>query len=136
MIPKMYRRTLCTALFLVFFSVLHAQGNLQFNQVKLVSTVETVPAGKIWKVESILYSTAIVGNGNATIAFSIGTDASILVNGVNTVTRSTRGVNTSQGGAYYTVWDIALPIWLPAGSTLSSSTGVSSISVVEFNLIP
>jgi hypothetical protein len=32
---------------------LSAQNNLQFNQVKLVgSTAETVPAGKVWKIES------------------------------------------------------------------------------------
>ncbi len=31
----------------------NAQGNLQFNQVKLVgSTAETVPVGKVWKIES------------------------------------------------------------------------------------
>lgn len=31
-----------------------AQGTLQFNQVKLVTAQETVPAGKVWKVESAL----------------------------------------------------------------------------------
>jgi len=40
-------------LFFVAFLV-NAQGNLQFNQVKLVTTLETVPAGKVWKVESAL----------------------------------------------------------------------------------
>lgn len=33
---------------------LSAQGTLQFNQVKLVTTQETVPAGKVWKVESAM----------------------------------------------------------------------------------
>ena len=131
-------------LFLVLFSLCsllfvpcsNAQGNLQFNQVKLVSSVESVPTGKLWKIESIIYSTPIVANGNATIAFSVSADASILINGASSVTRSSRGVNSSQGGGYYAVWDIALPIWLPAGSTLSNSTGVNSISIIEFNIIP
>ena len=38
------------------FTVIQAQGNLQFNQVKLVTTLETVPAGKVWKVESVIYN--------------------------------------------------------------------------------
>ena len=44
-----------------FFAVLYAyaQGNLQFNQVKLVSTVETVPAGKVWKLENYLPSSQL-----------------------------------------------------------------------------
>ena len=31
---------------------LHAQGNLQFNQVKLVQAIDSVPQNKVWKVES------------------------------------------------------------------------------------
>ena len=129
-------KILILSFFLLTFSFLFSQGNLQFNQVKLVSTVETVPVGKLWKIESILYSTPIVANGNATIAFSVSSDASILINGTSAVTRSSRGVNSSQGGGYYAVWDITLPIWLPAGSTIGSSAGVNSISIIEFNIIP
>lgn len=40
-----------------FFSLqLSAQGNLQFNQVKMISTSETVPVGKVWKIESAVLS--------------------------------------------------------------------------------
>jgi hypothetical protein len=45
-------------LLIAFFyvtSFAKSQGNLQFNKVKLVSTVETVPAGKVWKVEGLHY---------------------------------------------------------------------------------
>ena len=31
---------------------MHAQGNLQFNQVKLVQAIDSVPQNKVWKVES------------------------------------------------------------------------------------
>ena len=31
---------------------LHAQGNLQFNQVKLVQAIDSVPQNKVWKLES------------------------------------------------------------------------------------
>jgi hypothetical protein len=41
---------------LVWFVEIHAQGNLQFNQVKIISNIDppqTVPAGKVWKIESV-----------------------------------------------------------------------------------
>jgi len=50
---------------------LNAQGSLQFNQVKLISSVEdTVPAGKVWKVVSYFgfeqfYNACIQYSGNA-----------------------------------------------------------------------
>ena len=39
------------------FSILTlAQGNLQFNQVLLIdNNTATVPAGKVWKIENIVY---------------------------------------------------------------------------------
>jgi len=40
-----------------------AQGNLQFNQVKLVSALETVPAGKVWKIESVIYNIPQTASG-------------------------------------------------------------------------
>ena len=41
-------------LFLIIYYQNIAQGNLQFSQVKLVSTSETVPAGKVWKLQNFL----------------------------------------------------------------------------------
>lgn len=38
------------------FGLINAQGNLQFNQVKIISNTDapqTVPAGKVWKIESV-----------------------------------------------------------------------------------
>jgi hypothetical protein len=56
---------------------LSAQNNLQFNQVKLVgSTAETVPSGKVWKIES---APLTVKNGiRVPPSFLIGTDTIIL----------------------------------------------------------
>jgi len=48
--------------FAVLFSILitgfslHAQGTLQFNQVKYVTSIDSVPPNKVWKVESSLLS--------------------------------------------------------------------------------
>jgi hypothetical protein len=61
----------------LFVGVSFGQGNLQFNQVKLVGTTsETVPAGKVWKIES---APLTVKNGiRVPPTFSIGTDTIIL----------------------------------------------------------
>ena len=42
---------------LLWCGVIYSQGNLQFNQVKIVSNTDaaqTVPAGKVWKIESVI----------------------------------------------------------------------------------
>jgi hypothetical protein len=48
---------LLTHLFLIIFvGFSQAQGNLQFNQAKIISNtdpMQTVPAGKVWKIESV-----------------------------------------------------------------------------------
>lgn len=42
------------AFFFIIWGGVYAQGNLQFNQVKIISsTTETVPAGKVWKIVNI-----------------------------------------------------------------------------------
>lgn len=66
--------------FPVFFIILFhslalkAQGSLQFNQVKLISSVEdTVPAGKVWKVIAYygfeqFYNACIQYSGNSNMS--------------------------------------------------------------------
>jgi hypothetical protein len=34
------------------------------------------------------------------------------------------------------LWESNFPLWLGAGSTLQSSTGVYAVNVLEFNVIP
>jgi hypothetical protein len=107
-----------------------AQGNLEFSQVKLVGIQETVPTGKVWKVESVL--------NNSTLQINTGTSSpqnnatSILVNGTSVL------ISTSWGSSYATsaVQSTQLPIWLPSGTTVAAGTNVFRISIVEFNQIP
>jgi hypothetical protein len=71
-------RIFSIAVFLIFHGFkLSAQNNLQFNQVKLVgSTAETVPAGKVWKIES---APLTVKNGiRVPPSFMIGSDTIIM----------------------------------------------------------
>ncbi|MEY5133799.1 MAG: hypothetical protein RLZZ198_1803 [Bacteroidota bacterium] len=134
----------------VLFAALNAraQGSLQFNQVKLVSTVETVPAGKVWKLENYLPSSqlAIDLNRQPNQASVGGTkNFVVLVNGTQVFlqTTITREVGRNDGywnqdgyaaAADYRIFDA--PIWLPAGTSLAASTNVMSLSVLEFNLVP
>ena len=106
-------------LFFGFFccGFLIAQGNLQFNQVLVLdgnqnAPTYTVPAGKVWKVES-----ATISSGSGYLALSInGSSASIF-------TYANGGNN--------------LPFWVPGGTLIGFyiyQTG--KVSILEFNVIP
>lgn len=120
-------------LILVFTSLsfLHeAQGNLQFNQVKLVTTAQTVPAGKVWKVESCTYngaSTFVLNQVNQQIYALM----SIVVNGVVIPVSIYVGGSSSSFSNAQT-----FPMWLPAGSTIATGTNAAFVSVIEFNVVP
>jgi len=120
--------------------IAQAQGSLQFNQIKLVTTLETVPAGKVWKVESVIYNIPIdisgyqaanTANCNSTNYRS----TSIEVNG--TPTKVGQGTTTAAySNLLYTHAYTRLPVWLPAGATLSGGPCNLQVSVIEFNVIP
>lgn len=121
----------------IFLSVIpaatKAQGNnLQFNEVKLVTTVETVPANKVWKVEAAL-GPMLVSNCTTTNPGHV-----VIVNGA-TVNVGTAGKIEFDGYCYG--WKgVALvtefPFWLPGNATLAAGTNVTAVSVIEFNIVP
>jgi hypothetical protein len=132
-----------SSLFWVFIAVvLLLQGriaaqSLAFSQVKTISQAETVPANKVWKLNGCFYNallSGIVSSGSGSGTYS-NSDAYILVNNQSVAVRSSRS-----GGGYYHaagfVWEMAWPMWLQAGTTLAASTGVLSISVIEFTIVP
>jgi hypothetical protein len=125
--------------------ILSAMGcysqSLQFSQIKIVTTTETVPTGKVWKCTSVLAS----GTMSTTSTSSTTSSKQILINGNivpisgrsyrfngTTSSNSTSTRTSDQSYGQYT----EMPIWLPAGSSLSPSTGSSGISVIEFDVIP
>ena len=95
----------------------HAQGNLQFNQALLFSgtTLNTVPAGKVWKVENTGQSYT---NGGSS-AYS-----SLVINGQNWFPQGSGGTLPSG------------PIWLPAGTTIAGWSNNTQYNIIEFNLVP
>ncbi len=125
--------------FIILSTLANAQGNLQFNQVKLVTSLETVPLGKVWKIESVIYNIALSepgyqassGSCNSTSNESTG----IVIAGVPTkVGQGTQAASYSS--LTYTHSYTILPLWIPAGTTLSGGTCLNKISVIEFNIIP
>jgi hypothetical protein len=127
----MFNSFVCFLLIFCFTS-LNAQ-TLGYSQTVLVSnSIQTVPANKVWKVESFLPTTSkvtstfptafnLVVNGSA---YPVGHSAFGNVSGNNAEAWSSSMVNTS------------FPFWLPAGSTLAAGTGIGLISVIEFSVIP
>jgi len=127
-----------------FSSASFGQGNLQFNQVKLVSTVETVPVGKVWKVESATFvggapicigAGANAGCGQHNTAYtSYQAAMSYLINGsVAYIAHATFGNTVPQTSSL--VID-PFPFWLPAGTSLASGTNMMHLNVIEFNVVP
>jgi len=127
-------------LFILLNQFAFAQGNLQFNQVKLVTALETVPAGKVWKIESVIYN---IAEGSTT--YQTGNYGNCNTNDYNSAAIIVAGTPTKVGqgtsplaysnGAYVHSYTI-LPIWLPAGTTLSGGICLNKISVIEFNITP
>jgi hypothetical protein len=135
--------SICLLLFLGNF---YSQGNLQFNQVILwklnsqslypdnnsyynVQGTLTVPQGKVWRIDAASYY------GTAPW-FDLKLDNFLLF-----------ARKTSSGGGLIYHQDIEFPIWLPSGTynylarMYCPQCGIqiyegSSVSIVEFNIIP
>lgn len=102
-----------------------SQKQLEFNQVKLVSSEETVPTDKVWKVVSALSSNGLHANNNSTSEVTstiIINNNSVVIAGRSfrfqggTNTGNSAGRTSDQSYGEYTI----LPIWLPSGATLES----------------
>ncbi|MBM3171360.1 MAG: hypothetical protein FJZ75_07110 [Bacteroidetes bacterium] len=88
---------------------------LQFSQVLLVSTTQTVPANKVWKVESVMPI------NQQSIYHQIVVNSTTIIVGTTNYTGS---------------WFNAFPMWLPAGTTLAAGSTVFRVSVIEFTVVP
>lgn len=95
---------------------------LQFSQVLLISTVQTVPANKVWKVE------AVIPDGQ-TLFNSSSNNPRISINNHTTAVSGWNNYGT-------TLSSFNQPIWLPAGTTLAASSNTFRISVIEFTIVP
>jgi hypothetical protein len=148
---------------LIAVASLSAQGTLEFNQAKIVgSSVETVPVGKVWKITSV-YGTSSVCNligpcytALSPMSYAFAQQSGLKVNGTSIVSKSvwtrldfyTNNTCTDNPRAFSNAGTCKadaldqasdpnlLPMWIPAGATVSSLGNGSFVSVIEFNIIP
>jgi len=135
---------LISALFMGFALISFSQ-TLQFSGVKLISTTEeTVPNGKIWKVDGIAANrVTLMLHAQSSAIFSPADQLIYINNNAVSVIQSVgtgAGAATSYSAAYtsasYAASATKLPLWLPELTTLKAGTNVTYISVVEFDVVP
>jgi hypothetical protein len=131
---------------LLWCGVIYSQGNLQFNQVKIVSNTDasqTVPAGKVWKIESVF------SEGGDT--YPMGASGTVYA---HFSACGLASFNFQNYGRYLSINNIPvafgihsagnqmtnLPVWLPSGTTICtcmpSYICARGYSVIEFNIVP
>jgi len=121
--------------------------SLQFSQVRLISTEETVPTNHVWKVVGVAGPRVIQhdrNNWDTSLPAAINPPAvNILINSIAvavgnpSVGAGVAGYSSSNGRAWNTIYSsipTTFPLWLPAGTSLAASTNVSYVSVIEFQV--
>lgn len=133
----------------------HAQGNLQFSQVKIIgNSIETVPVGKVWKVTAVYGSENVCLNKNnaenTTWTWRRMAVTNFLVNGVSIISSEVdyESRNWCNSGCTTCILNWPndkrdrpanpniLPFWLPENATLVSGGPNIFLSLIEFNVIP
>jgi hypothetical protein len=150
------------ALILLCFSFFGHSQTLTFSRAIIVSnSVETVPAGKVWKLTSA-YGEYQACAGYFNIDYNayrykqaIMTDfyingVKITVERVNIYDNSvphfsnnicTTGSSSSNQNWNYTVGNrsaspVIFPMWVPSGTTVNTGASTVKLSALEFNIVP
>jgi hypothetical protein len=124
------------ALLLLCPAIIYAQGNLQFNQIVIVSDqLQTVPAGKVWKVESYhqqqvsISSSLPISSGCADLSRSrpyyIDTNKYYSLGDISTGSANTFSTPSNH-----------FPFWIKSGQTIMTSCPGDFFSVIEFSIVP
>ena len=120
---------------IAFSSTSFAQGNLQFNQViKVIDVNQTVPAGKVWKVES--YHQQTVGLSTNMPTTGCGDLArprpyyvdNLMYHHINPIGNGNSSFASAATNEF--------PLWLSAGQLIRTSCPQDFLSVIEFNVVP
>jgi hypothetical protein len=148
----------CISLFLGHYVLqgLKAQGNLQYNQAKIVTDqLQTVPANKVWKITAVYgkdevcrqvvplfspvyWSKALVAGfrlNNVEILSFRKFLTQTMYNNSNTCSANSLG-NYDFSPLNFESDPNILPIWVPAGATVQTVGPNVFLSVIEFNIIP
>jgi hypothetical protein len=126
---KMSKKIIITlSICLAFVLSSNAQNQLTFNQVLLVTLTsqgDTVPQGKVWKVESSV--SELLTNGET--SFFVNNNKCTVTKSVIYPTNGNPGYGYASTGV-----NPVFPMWLPAGTIITEGTGVSALSIIEFNI--
>jgi len=137
-------RLKCFLLLLLFSGLAGAQNNLAFSRVLLLTATDTVPAGRVWKVESVLQGTSSAWQTVTSGTNSYFSVCGFLVNGVYTsainyyrwYSTTTTGNGTAQSATSAGFQGTSLPLWLPAGTAIAPATNANGVSVIEYYITP
>lgn len=144
-----------TAAIITLPAVIFSQ-TLQYNGTKLISsTQDTVPANKVWKVESIFGQGSVCypyyNENFGTIRYALGQGAGFVVNGTTVVSDAVKAYNYHYSDNICTQnpstnwnptnpeWKSSyniLPMWLPSAAILKTTSSTVFLSVIEFNIVP
>ena len=126
-------KIILTLFLLCAFVFIAKSQSLQFSQVLLVSSLDTVPQDKVWKITSYL--------PNQTWLLSQSSNESITnkevgcnVNGTYVPLAMYTGNYAGGNSAVSGTTETPLPIWLPANTSLEPSFNCGSLSVIEFTV--
>jgi hypothetical protein len=129
------KKIIFSILFSITMLVVNGQGNLQFNQVIIVSSVnQTVPAGKVWKLESYQQQqVSITTSFPSTLCSDLDRQRPYYIDNIYYYNLDLGGYG---GSNYPNYAKNNFPIWLKAAQTVRTSCSGDFISVIEFNIIP
>lgn len=122
-----------------------SDNNLVFSQVILVTSQQTVPPHKVWKIESVTGARVTQYNYRSRNDADFNPSGNlILINGspvsaINVLSTGAQHGSGDAGGSAgfaYAASPTNFPFWIPPGTTLAASTNVSFISVIEFDVVP
>jgi len=101
--------------------------SLSYSKVIFLTSLDTVPQGKVWKVNSYFPSTNWIqlsyNNYNNSLSF--------LINGVDYKVAHFSASHVGNGG-HGELITVPFPIWLPSGTTVEPGNNCGSLSIVEF----
>ena len=102
--------------------------SLTYSKVILLTALDTVPQGKVWKLVSYLPSGQWINAGTGSTA-----SLSVLINNVEYKISQYEMAHVGNGG-HGEKETVPFPIWLPPGTTLEPSTNCGSLSIIEFTV--
>ena len=99
----------------------------------MISSVEdTVPAGKVWKMESILTSYYFQYGGGSSCTNDVNA-REVWINGASKIIQG-QGVGTGSTNIY--LGGYSMPFWIPAGTRVRTTCATTLLSIIEFNIVP